>query len=173
MRYLSDNAVDGKPGKSSANRAHAVVRLLNARRFADETRGWTSQRVCESVVYEWRSKCRFGWERIANADARPSARSDHQMLRIEKDCDECATRLLLSGRIQSDHIACLQSAMSDSGTRRILDLSEVTLVDLEVVRFLISCEDGGIELVQCPPYVREWILRERVDGVQPGPSDGG
>jgi hypothetical protein len=36
-----------------------------------------------------------------------------------------------------------------------------------VVQFLISCEDGGIELVQCPAYVREWLLRERAEGVQP------
>ena len=51
--------------------------------------------------------------------------------------------------------------------RLIQDLGEVTLVDLEVIRFLISCEDSGVELVQCPPYVREWILRERTEGVQP------
>jgi hypothetical protein len=25
----------------------------------------------------------------------------------------------------------------------------------------------GIELVECPLYVREWILRERAEGVQP------
>lgn len=54
--------------------------------------------------------------------------------------------------------------MSDCCERKILDLSEVTLVDLVVVRFLIRCEDEGVELVQCPPYVREWILRERAEG---------
>jgi len=56
--------------------------------------------------------------------------------------------------------------MSDCCERKILDLSEVTLVDLAVVRFLISCEDEGVELVKCPPYVREWILRERAEGMQ-------
>jgi hypothetical protein len=86
------------------------------------------------------------------------------MLKIEKDSDGCVTRLRLTGRIQSYYIASVQSAMSDCCERKILDLSEVTLVDLEVVRFLISCEDEGIELVQCPPYVREWILRERAEG---------
>ena len=88
------------------------------------------------------------------------------MLRIGKDTDDCVTRLRLSGRIQSEDIACVQSVMNDGCARKILDLSEVTLVDLEVVRFLISCEDEGVELVQCPPYVREWILRERAEGVQ-------
>jgi len=89
------------------------------------------------------------------------------MLRIEKDCDGCAIRLRLSGRIQLDRIASIRSAMGDGCSRTILDLSEVTLVDLGVVRFLISCEDEGIELVECPLYVREWMLRERAEGVQP------
>jgi hypothetical protein len=91
---------------------------------------------------------------------------EDEMLRIEKDCHGCVTSVRLSGRIESDHIASVQSAMSGYFERKILDLSEVTLVDLVVVRFLINCEDEGVELVQCPPYVREWILRERAEGVQ-------
>jgi hypothetical protein len=99
--------------------------------------------------------------------------SERQMLRIEKDCDGRVTRLRLSGRIQSGLITSIRSAMDDGCARKILDLSEVTLVDLGVVRFLISCENDGVELVECPPYVREWIFRQRAEGVQPGPSDGG
>ena len=87
------------------------------------------------------------------------------MLRIERDCDGCVTRLRLSGRIESGLITCIRSAMSDCCAHKILDLSEVTLVDLGVVRFLISCEEEGVELVQCPPYVREWMRRERAEGV--------
>jgi predicted metal-binding protein len=86
------------------------------------------------------------------------------MLRIEKKSDECVTRLLLSGRIQLDRIGCIRSAMNDGCPHKILDLSEVTLVDLAAIRFLIGCEDEGIQLVQCPPYVREWIVRERREG---------
>lgn len=86
------------------------------------------------------------------------------MLRIEKDSDGCVTKLRLSGRIQSDSIASIRSAMNDGCARKILDLSEVTLVDIPAVRFLMSCEDEGIELAQCPPYVREWLRRERAEG---------
>jgi hypothetical protein len=56
--------------------------------------------------------------------------------------------------------------MNDGCPRKILDLSEVTLVDVGAIRFLINCEDEGIELVQCPPYVREWMLRERAERVE-------
>ena len=84
------------------------------------------------------------------------------MLKIEKDSDGRTARLVVSGRIQSGDLACVRSAMG-GGPRKILDLSEVTLVDLGVVRFLIRCEDAGIELVHCPPYILEWILRERAE----------
>jgi len=86
------------------------------------------------------------------------------MLRIEKDSNGCVTTLRLSGRIQSDSIASIRSTMNDGCARKILDLNEVTLVDIAVVRFLITCEDEGIELAQCPPYVREWMRRERAEG---------
>ena len=89
------------------------------------------------------------------------------MLRIEKHSGGCVTRLRLSGRLQADLIAGIRSAMGGGCARKILDLSEVTLVDLGVVRFLINCEDEGIELAQCPLYVREWISRERAEGAQP------
>jgi hypothetical protein len=72
------------------------------------------------------------------------------MLKIEKDSDGSVIRLRLTGRIQSHHIASVQSAMSDCCERKILALSEVTLVDLEVVRFLISCEDEGIGIGSMP-----------------------
>ena len=93
------------------------------------------------------------------------------MLRIEKDSDGCVTRLRLSGRIQSDYIASIRSEMNNGCTRKILDLREVTLVDIAAVRFLIDCENNGVGFVQCPPYVREWILRERAEGAQSGPSN--
>jgi hypothetical protein len=53
--------------------------------------------------------------------------------------------------------------MNHARARKILDLTEVTLVDLGVVLFLIGCQNEGIELEQCPPYVREWIQRERAE----------
>ena len=93
------------------------------------------------------------------------------MLRMERDSGRCVTKLRLSGRIQADQITSIRSEMGDGCAKRILDLSNVTLVDLAVVRFLISCEDEGIELVECPPYIHEWMLRERAEGAPPGSSN--
>jgi hypothetical protein len=93
------------------------------------------------------------------------------MLRIEKQSHGCVTRVLLSGRIQSDCVASIRSALDDGCAHKILDLGEVTLVDIEVVRFLIQCENEGVELAQCPPYVREWILCELAERAQDGSSN--
>jgi hypothetical protein len=43
-----------------------------------------------------------------------------------------------------------------------LDLKDVTLVDVDVVRFLGGCEDAGAQIEHCSQYIREWITRERL-----------
>jgi hypothetical protein len=66
------------------------------------------------------------------------------MLRIEKESDGHTTTLGLIGRIQSANIGNIRAQMDDNSVRILLDLGEVTLVDVEVVRFLSDCEDGGV-----------------------------
>jgi hypothetical protein len=88
------------------------------------------------------------------------------MLRIEKESAGDTTRLRFSGRIQSTDIDDIRAQLEDDAIRIVLDLDEVTLVDVEVVRFLSDCEDGGIVLVHCPLFVREWIIRERAEEEQ-------
>jgi hypothetical protein len=98
-------------------------------------------------------------------------RSGRPMLRIEKESDGHIMSLRLSGRIQSANIGNIQAQVDDDSVRILLDLGEVTLVDVEVVRFLSDCENEGVVLVHCPPYVREWILRQRAEGAQSQVSD--
>ena len=89
------------------------------------------------------------------------------MVRIDNDSAGWVTRLRLSGRIQLEDLASIRSAMNNASVRKMLDLTDVTLVDIAVVQFLICCEDEGVELMQCPPYVREWMTRERAQGQRP------
>ena len=88
------------------------------------------------------------------------------MLKIERKSDGHTMNLRLCGRIQSTHIGNIRAQVGDDSVRIVFDLSEVTLVDIEVVRFLSDCENEGVVLVHCPPYVREWIVRERAEGAQ-------
>jgi hypothetical protein len=41
-----------------------------------------------------------------------------------------------------------------------LDLNEVSLVDLDVIRFLATCQTEGISLVHCSRYINNWFLME-------------
>ena len=66
----------------------------------------------------------------------------------------------LIGRLQSGHIDELKTAIKGCRSRIALDLEGVTLVDVEVVRFLNACEDDDVELIHCSPYIREWMIRE-------------
>src|ERR1700721_1837789 len=93
-------------------------------------------------------------------------RSIPPKFRIEKELDGQTTILRLVGRIQSVNIGNIRAQMDDENVRILMDLGEVTLVNVEVVRFLSDCEDEGIILLHCPPYIREWILRERAEGQQ-------
>ena len=80
-------------------------------------------------------------------------------LKIEKVSDSRKTVIRLSGRLRSEHLDELKAQLEGDWRRIELDLDGVTLVDVEVVRFLSACEDGGVELLHCWPYIREWMLR--------------
>jgi anti-anti-sigma regulatory factor len=82
-------------------------------------------------------------------------------LRIEKKSQGGTTTIRLIGHFQAEHIGELKKQLEDDGSQLALDLKEVTIVDVEVVRFLGSREAAGVKIVHCPRYVREWIARER------------
>ena len=68
----------------------------------------------------------------------------------------------LSGRMDAENLGDLEALLNaESGDEIILDLKDLTLVDLDVVRFLRPCETGSIELRNCPAYIREWLNGER------------
>ena len=82
-------------------------------------------------------------------------------MKIEKALQRGKTTVHLSGHFQAEHIAELNKQLQDNGPRCALDLTEVTVVDLEVVRFFGTCEADGVKIVHCPRYIREWMNRER------------
>jgi hypothetical protein len=83
-------------------------------------------------------------------------------LRIERFHDGPTTTIRLIGRMRAELLDELKSQISGSGTTVILDLEEVSLVDIDVVRFLGECQAGGIRLVHGSPYITDWIARERL-----------
>jgi anti-anti-sigma regulatory factor len=81
-------------------------------------------------------------------------------LRIQRDFLGVATTIRLIGRIRSEHLQALKEELASAGSSVVLDLDEVTLVDVDAVRFLAGCEAEGAQILHCSPYIREWMLRE-------------
>ena len=82
-------------------------------------------------------------------------------IRIERETHRLKTMIRLSGRLQSKHLDALKTQLEGARSRIVLDLNGVTLVDVEIVRFLNVCEKGGVELLHCWPYIQEWMIREK------------
>ena len=85
-------------------------------------------------------------------------------LKIETASDGHTASLRLIGRLQAEYLDELETHIRRHRPLLVLDLREVTLVDVAVVRFLITCEAEGIELRHCAPYIREWMGREQGRG---------
>ena len=74
----------------------------------------------------------------------------------------------VSGRIDGSSFEVLQELIENEKTAKdklALDLKEVTVMGLEAVRALTVAEANGVELRNCPAYVREWISRVRERGL--------
>jgi hypothetical protein len=84
------------------------------------------------------------------------------MFKITCVTEAGSTRVIASGRIGAPQLPDLRRFLeAEYASNVVLDLTEVSLVDVEVVQFLLRCEVQGIRLVGCPAYIHEWMARER------------
>jgi len=80
--------------------------------------------------------------------------------RIDRRSIEQGVVLHISGRIEAEGLEVVRTALN--GRRVVaIDLAGVELVDREAVTLLAQTEAKGIELRNCPAYIREWITKER------------
>ena len=70
-------------------------------------------------------------------------------------------RLRLSGELRCEHVDQLKAEIERCGSPVVLDLEELSLVDIEAIRFLNECEAKGISVQQCSPFIRTWMSRDR------------
>jgi hypothetical protein len=85
------------------------------------------------------------------------------MLKIRRSEEEGLAVFALSGRIDQEHVSDVRDILTAERdiSKVKLDLEELRLVDREFVRFLDACEVSGIQLANCPSYIREWIKTGR------------
>jgi len=82
-------------------------------------------------------------------------------LKITRTCEKPEPRLCLSGELRCANVIDLRAEIGQVGQSVILDLDEVDVVDIDGIRFLNECRARGIKVVNCSPYIREWMLLER------------
>jgi hypothetical protein len=87
------------------------------------------------------------------------AMEEDRMLKIRRFEEEGLAVFALIGRIDRERVPEVRNVLTaerDIGHVK-LDLEELRLVDRDAVKFLDACEVCGIQLTNCPPYIREWI----------------
>jgi len=93
------------------------------------------------------------------------ADASRMVLRIEKSKNPEFVIFTLSGRIENEKIRELKEilALERANQKIAFDLESVKLVDQHSVKFLEKCEAQGVQLWNCPAYLREWIVRIRAE----------
>ena len=83
------------------------------------------------------------------------------MLKIQRTANGYVV-FALSGRLQTDSLRELSALLAQEPSARtvILELRDLVLVDRDAVGFLRACEAKGIELRNCPPYIRTWMASD-------------
>ena len=90
--------------------------------------------------------------------------------RIDRAVDGNLIVLSISGTITGQHVDTLRSVLQQESGAIAIDLKNVSLVDGDGVQLLALSEDRGMELRNCPAYVREWVTKERTES-EANPSD--
>jgi len=90
--------------------------------------------------------------------------------RIERLSEKRSVVLRVSGQIEVEHIEMLREMLVQEKREVAIDLEEVLIVDRNALGPLARFEQSGVELRNCPAYVREWIIRQRA-GVSEGQRD--
>jgi hypothetical protein len=86
------------------------------------------------------------------------------ILKIKQIRENIGTRICLSGELRCSHLFDLRAEIEQVGKPITLDLNEVDVVDIDGIRLLNECQTNGIQVVNCSPCIREWMLQEKRTG---------
>ena len=83
--------------------------------------------------------------------------------RIDRVVSSEIVVLFVSGCVTGEHVDMLRGVLEQESAGFAIDLRNVLLVDREAVKLLALSEAYRAELRNCPPYIREWVTRERAE----------
>ena len=82
-------------------------------------------------------------------------------LKIKRIREKHGTRICLSGELRCAHLVDLRAEFEQFGQPATVDLDEVDVIDIDGIRLLNEFQALGIQVVNCLPYIREWMLQEK------------
>jgi hypothetical protein len=92
---------------------------------------------------------------------RPVHERQKSMLKVQRTATGEVV-FAVSGRLEADSLCELSTLLAlESSMRAVtLELKDLDLVNRDAVDFLRACEGKGIELRNCPRYVRIWMASD-------------
>ena len=83
------------------------------------------------------------------------------MLKIKRTANGYVV-FAISGRLEADGLRELSAlvALEASARAVTLELKDLVLVDRDAVGFLRSCAERGMQLRNCPQYIRTWMASD-------------
>ena len=82
-------------------------------------------------------------------------------LRIQRTSEDEKEVIRLIGRIEQEDLETLETQTRGSGQVICIDLRDVTLIDIHVVRYLIARQRGGALFQNVPAFIKEWMRRDQ------------
>lgn len=81
--------------------------------------------------------------------------------RIQKSVNKDTVTFAVSGQLGIEGIAELKKLINECPESKslVLDLKDIRSVDRSSILSLTGFKLAGVRLVNCPHYVRDWILR--------------
>jgi hypothetical protein len=67
----------------------------------------------------------------------------------------------ISGEITEQDVDTLRTSLAQESGLVAIDLKDVLIVDREAIKLLAIRESNGVEIRNCPAYIREWVTREK------------
>jgi hypothetical protein len=84
------------------------------------------------------------------------------MLKIQRTANGHVV-FAISGQLEANCLSELSDLLAlESSTRAVtLELKDLVLADRDAVDFLRACAERGIELRNCPEYIRIWMASDK------------
>jgi hypothetical protein len=83
-------------------------------------------------------------------------------VKIERVSANGETRFSLSGELRSEEVEQINAEIASISPKIALDCAELWVVDIDGLRWLKACEAVGVKVENCAPYIREWMLQEKL-----------